>query len=101
MLDYYSRRLATCSSDQTIKIFEIEGEQHRLSDTLRGHEGAVWCVEWAHPKYGNILASCSYDGKILIWREQNNQWCVYISPTQSASTKTILPQAKDNGLCPP
>ncbi|KAL9086361.1 MAG: hypothetical protein Q9165_007147 [Trypethelium subeluteriae] len=74
VLDYYSRRLATCSSDQTIKIFEIEGEQHRLSDTLRGHEGAVWCVEWAHPKYGNILASCSYDGKILIWREQNNQW---------------------------
>lgn len=28
----------------------------------------------AHPKYGNILASSSYDGKVLIWREQNGQW---------------------------
>ena len=28
----------------------------------------------AHPKYGNILASSSYDGKVLIWREQNSQW---------------------------
>ncbi|KAI4287902.1 MAG: hypothetical protein L6R35_002836 [Caloplaca aegaea] len=28
----------------------------------------------AHPKYGNILASSSYDGKVFIWREQNAQW---------------------------
>ena len=28
----------------------------------------------AHPKYGNILASCSYDGKVLIWRSQASQW---------------------------
>jgi protein transport protein SEC13 len=34
----------------------------------------VWCVSWAHPKYGNILASAGYDGKVFIWREQNNQW---------------------------
>ncbi|KAL8780707.1 MAG: hypothetical protein Q9213_006353 [Squamulea squamosa] len=74
VLDYYGRRLATCSSDKTIKIFEIEGENHKLTETLRGHEGAVWCVSWAHPKYGNILASSSYDGKVFIWREQNGQW---------------------------
>ncbi|KAL8903438.1 MAG: hypothetical protein Q9207_003927 [Kuettlingeria erythrocarpa] len=74
VLDYYGRRLATCSSDKTIKIFEIEGEDHKLTETLRGHEGAVWCVSWAHPKYGNILASSSYDGKVFIWREQNGQW---------------------------
>lgn len=35
-LDYYGRRLATCSSDKTIKIFEIEGESHRLVETLKG-----------------------------------------------------------------
>jgi protein transport protein SEC13 len=38
------------------------------------HEGAVWCVSWAHPKYGNILASAGYDGKVFIWREQGSQW---------------------------
>jgi len=74
VLDYYGRRLATCSSDRTVKIFEVEGESHRLTETLKGHEGAVWCVSWAHPKYGNILASAGYDGKVFIWREQGNQW---------------------------
>ncbi|KAK0948968.1 GTPase-activating protein S13, partial [Friedmanniomyces endolithicus] len=49
-------------------------DQHRLTATLTGHEGAVWCVAWSHPKFGTILASSSYDGRILIWREQNAQW---------------------------
>jgi protein transport protein SEC13 len=40
-----------------------------LTETLKGHEGAVWSVSWAHPKYGNILASADYDGKVFIWRE--------------------------------
>jgi WD40 repeat protein len=31
-------------------------------------------VAWAHPKYGNILASSSYDGKVIIWREQSSTW---------------------------
>src|ERR1700761_1384859 len=38
VLDYYGRRLATCSSDKTIKIFEIDGDQHRLTETLKGYE---------------------------------------------------------------
>ena len=37
VLDYYGRRLATCSSDKTIKIFEVEGEKHTLIETLRGY----------------------------------------------------------------
>jgi len=73
VLDYYGRKLATCSSDRTIKIFEIEGETQRLTETLKGHEGAVWCVAWAHPKFGNILASAGYDGKVFIWKEQGAQ----------------------------
>jgi protein transport protein SEC13 len=36
-----------------------------LTDT-----GPVWRVTWGHPNFGHILASCSYDGKVLIWREQ-------------------------------
>lgn len=55
-------------------MFEIDGENQKLVDTLRGHEGPVWQVSWAHPKFGVILASASYDGKVLIWREENGQW---------------------------
>ncbi|KAF9084363.1 GTPase-activating protein S13 [Mortierella sp. AD031] len=72
--DYYGKRLATCSSDRSIRIFDVDGEQHRLVDTLKGHEGPVWQISWAHPKFGCILASCSYDGKVFVWREQNGQW---------------------------
>jgi protein transport protein SEC13 len=73
-LDYYGKRLATCSSDKTIKIFAIDGENHSLLETLRGHEGPVWQVSWAHPKFGNILASASYDGKVIVWQERQGQW---------------------------
>lgn len=71
-LDYYGKRLATCSSDRTIRVFEVvNGEmQKKEGQVLRGHNGPVWQVAWAHPKYGHILASCSYDGKVLIWKEQ-------------------------------
>ena len=56
-LDYYSRRLATCSSDRTIKIYEIgEGVAPVLSAELAGHDGPVWQVQWAHPRFGVLLA---------------------------------------------
>ncbi|KAG5730182.1 3'(2'),5'-bisphosphate nucleotidase [Termitomyces sp. T112] len=75
-LDYYGKRLATCSSDRTVKVFDvIDGEAQRSGSghILKGHTGPVWQVAWAHPKFGHILASCSYDGKVLIWKEQQGQ----------------------------
>ncbi|KAG2002307.1 protein transporter SEC13 [Coprinopsis cinerea AmutBmut pab1-1] len=75
-LDYYGKRLATCSSDRTVKVFDvIDGDAQRSTNgqTLKGHTGPVWQVAWAHPKFGHILASCSYDGKVLIWKEQQGQ----------------------------
>jgi len=73
-LDYYGKRLATCSSDRTVKIFDVRSDgEYTLVDTLRGHEGPVWQIAWAHPKFGSILASCSYDGKVFVWREGQGQ----------------------------
>ena len=37
------------------------------------HEGPVWQVAWAHPKFGSILASCSYDGSVIIWQEDKQK----------------------------
>ena len=54
----------------------------------------MWQVAWAHPKFGNIVASCSYDRKVssaslisnadlvilyvciqvIIWKETNGTW---------------------------
>lgn len=41
--------------------------------TLCRHTGPVWQIAWAHPKFGHIIASCSYDGKVIIWKEQTGQ----------------------------
>lgn len=93
VLDYYGKRLATCSSDKTIKLFEIEGtDNYKLITTLVGHEGPIWQVAWAHPKFGSILASCSYDGKALIWKEQpeTQQWSIIAEHTiHQASVNSV------------
>lgn len=36
-LDYYGRRLATASSDRTIRLFDVDGDNgYKLVETLRG-----------------------------------------------------------------
>ncbi|RSH91378.1 GTPase-activating protein S13 [Saitozyma podzolica] len=69
-LDYYGKRLATCSSDKTIRIFNVvKGEAKGEPAILKGHTAPVWQLAWAHPSFGSILASCSYDGRVFIWKE--------------------------------
>lgn len=73
-LDYYGLLMATCSSDNTVKIFDVKNEEHVLLAELVGHRAPVWDVSWAHPKYGNILASCSYDRKVIFWKKTGANW---------------------------
>ena len=75
--DFYARRLATASSDRTVKIWTVDKESHELEATLTGHDGPVWEVGWAHPKWGSVVASCSYDGTVLVFREDApGRWSV-------------------------
>ena len=41
---------------------------------LCSHDGPVWQLAWAHPMFGNLIASCSYDKKVIIWKETNGSW---------------------------
>jgi protein transport protein SEC13 len=78
--DYYSKRVASCSSDRTIKIFDVQKHNgtllYHMVANLSGHEGPVWQVAWAHPKFTpQLLASCSYDGSVIIYQEVKlNSW---------------------------
>jgi WD40 repeat protein len=74
-LDYYGRRLATCASDKTVRVFEVDGNGgQRLLETLRKHDGPVWQVAWAHPRFGSVLASCAYDGTVVLWGDVGGRW---------------------------
>ncbi|OQR78124.1 protein SEC13-like, partial [Tropilaelaps mercedesae] len=73
-MDFYGTRLATCSSDMSVKVFDLRGGNQKLVADLRGHEGPVWQISWAHPMFGSLLASCSYDRRVILWRENAGQW---------------------------
>lgn len=98
--DYYSKRLATCSSDRTIKLFDINGDSYHPSGNLVGHEGPVWQVAWAHPRFGVLLASCSYDGSIIIHKEisQNNWTIAYQHKINDSSVNSISWAPHEFGL---
>jgi protein transport protein SEC13 len=57
-----------------VKIFDVTDGSQTLVADLRGHEGPVWQLAWSHPKFGSLLASCSYDRKVIIWKEMNGTW---------------------------
>ena len=102
--DYYSTRLATCSSDRTIKIFDVsthgKDTHYHNCATLTGHEGPVWQVAWAHPKFGVVLASCSYDGSVIIHRESpQNSWSkVYEYRFHESSVNSVSWAPHEYGL---
>lgn len=98
--DYYGKRLATCSSDRYIKIFEVVGEQVSHLADLAGHDGPVWQVAWAHPKFGSLLASASFDARVVVWKETaDNVWQqVYASPVHTASVNSVAWAPYELGL---
>ena len=34
------------------------------------HRGPVWKLAWAHPQFGHLIASASFDRTVGIWEEQ-------------------------------
>ncbi|SCU99375.1 LANO_0F01640g1_1 [Lachancea nothofagi CBS 11611] len=70
--DFYGRHVATCSSDQHIKVFRLDRETNewQLSDSWKAHDSSVVGLNWASPEYGRIIASASYDKLIRLWEEE-------------------------------
>uniref|UniRef100_A0A1I8IA50 WD_REPEATS_REGION domain-containing protein n=1 Tax=Macrostomum lignano TaxID=282301 RepID=A0A1I8IA50_9PLAT len=68
--DSYGKRLATCSSDQTVKVWDLDSDgEWKLTCSWRAHNGSIWRLAWAHPEFGQILATCSFDRSVCIWEE--------------------------------
>ena len=92
--DFYGDRIATCSSDQRIRIFERTAPAapaaavaaafspsppsssssfpYSCVAELRGHTGSIHRLSWCHPEYGTLLASCSSDRLVLIHEQQKD-----------------------------
>lgn len=69
-LDYYGKRMATCSSDQSVKIWNQNSDgKWEYSAKWKTHGASVWKVTWAHPKYGQLIATASFDRTAAVWEE--------------------------------
>ena len=73
--NYYGSMLATCSSDQTIKIWKcIDNDKWELLQIINHiehtHKASIQMITWANPMFGSIFATCSTD---QIPRESRNQ----------------------------
>ncbi|XP_067651579.1 nucleoporin SEH1-like [Haliotis asinina] len=68
--DFHGTRMATCSSDQSVKVWDLgeDGEWHCTAN-WKTHSGSVWRVTWAHPEFGQVLATCSFDRTAAVWEE--------------------------------
>jgi nucleoporin SEH1 len=61
--------MATSSSDQKIKVWDLEQGTWKLKYDWKGQNGSIWKVQWAHPEFGQVLATCSFDHTCCIWEE--------------------------------
>ncbi|CCD26705.1 Seh1p NDAI_0I01360 [Naumovozyma dairenensis CBS 421] len=73
--DFYGRHVATCSSDQHIKVFKLDKDtsEWQLSDSWKAHDSSIVSLDWASPEYGRIIVSASYDKTIKLWEENPDQ----------------------------
>ena len=72
--------MATCASSGNISIFDLSNREKNKGNppkvsNFKAHDGPVWAIAWAHPRYGNILASCGFDRKVNVFKEvKANDW---------------------------
>ena len=74
--DHYGRRIATCSGDRTVKVWDLneKGEwtfQPGSGSDWQAHRGSVTRLSWAHPEFGQLLATCGADHVATIWEERD------------------------------
>mmetsp|Transcript_3897 Transcript_3897/g.5910 ORF Transcript_3897/g.5910 Transcript_3897/m.5910 type:complete len:316 (-) Transcript_3897:30-977(-) len=74
--NFHGNRLALSSADQSIQVWDHTQSGWKLSARWNAHSGAIFKVRWAHPEFGTLLASCSFDKSVNIYEENagENSW---------------------------
>ena len=76
--DFYGLTLASVDSNGFMQISSVNKDPNEkqidVNSYFKAHDGPIWQVSWAHPKYENVIATCGYDRRICIWKEQQGQW---------------------------
>jgi WD40 repeat protein len=93
--------IATASGDDCLRVFRLlSGEQagaagtrcELLAQMPHAHATDINCVAW-NPVFGPLLASCSDDCSIKLWRLEEHAAAAATTPTVSASAAPLAPPA--------
>eukprot|EP00594_Rhizosolenia_setigera_P007868 CAMPEP_0178968760 /NCGR_PEP_ID=MMETSP0789-20121207/18448_1 /TAXON_ID=3005 /ORGANISM="Rhizosolenia setigera, Strain CCMP 1694" /LENGTH=411 /DNA_ID=CAMNT_0020654755 /DNA_START=282 /DNA_END=1514 /DNA_ORIENTATION=+ len=71
--DHYGRRIATCSGDK-VKVWDLDEKGDWVfspgcGSDWKAHRGSVTKISWAHPEFGQLLATCGTDHAAIVWEE--------------------------------
>ena len=59
-----------CVNLEYFQVWDIDDDgQWTCTSSWKTHAGSVWKVTWAHPEFGQILATCSFDRTAIVWEE--------------------------------
>ena len=82
-INHQGDKIATCGNDCKINIFSLEKiktsmDKQPVSELINnGHEQSIWDLSFSHPSLGNYIASCGYDNKLIIWKENKSNPNIY------------------------
>ena len=100
--DFYGKRLATCSSDQHIKVWDLDDVHGWVcTSQWKAHSGPIWRVDWAAPEFGQVIASCSSDRTICVWEESEGMSSSYVSTGFVHVVLENPPPCEPSSLYPP
>ena len=65
----------SCDSNGFVQVSSVNkdpnSEATQVNSFFKAHDGPVWNIAWAHPKYENVFATAGYDRFVRVWKEQN------------------------------
>lgn len=66
--DHFGTSYATSSADHKLRIYKKDQNgQYVFTAGWMAHSAAIWHIDWAHPRHGTVLASCSFDKQVKFW----------------------------------
>lgn len=68
--DQLGELFAVCSTEGKVVVFLQNKFSKMMEEILemKEHKSCVWKVKWGDFRTGNLLATCSFDSSIKIWK---------------------------------